>query len=77
MLKVASISVSSIRPLRWTRSKIGCGPPGRPVHHRVDVLGQHPHQVAGDAAAGDVGQRLDLGLGDQVQAVLARRSWSG
>ena len=49
---------------------MGCGSPGGPVDDGVDVLGQHPHQVAGDAAAGDVGQRPHVGLGDEVEAVL-------
>jgi hypothetical protein len=34
------------------------GPRGR-IHDRLAAGGQHPHQVAGDAAAGDVGQRVD------------------
>src|SRR6266545_1224229 len=63
-------------PLGLYQLEDGLWPPGRPVDDRVDVLGQHAYQVARDAAAGDMGVRPDVALGQQVEA-LARVDLGG
>src|SRR5262249_20111412 len=44
--------------------------PGGPVDDRVDVVGEYPHQVARDTAAGNVREGVYLALGHQVEAGL-------
>ena len=53
---------------RWHR-------PRAELDRRVDVVGQHARQVLGQAAAGDVGQRLDAAAGERRRR--ARRGTSG
>ena len=50
-------------------SKIGCGRQVDAVDDRLDAGRQHPGQVAGQPAAGDVGEGVRPGLGGQRQAV--------
>ena len=43
--------------------------PGAPLDHGLQAGGQHPLQVAGQPAAGDVGEGAHVGLGGDRQAV--------
>ena len=35
--------------------------------HRVAAVGEHPREVAGDAAAGDVRERVHIGVASHAQ----------
>ena len=58
-------------PTVWITLKIGSGPPGCPIDHRLHAIGQHPREIGRESAAGDVRQRVHLDGVDQREA--ARR----
>ena len=58
-LNVRSISASSRRPALASQPNTAGALPTREIDRRRDGRRQHARQVLGEAAAGDVGQRLD------------------
>ena len=68
-LNTCSISSSATSPARWISAKIR-GSSQRPASTTASQsLGQHPHEVAGNAAAGDVRERVHVDLADELRSI--------
>ena len=70
MLKVRYISSRGTCPSRSMRSKIGRPLPALLLEHGARAVGQDARHVAGQAAAGDVGERLDRTCSSSGEDVL-------
>ena len=75
-LRVASRSSWDTPPTRRTTSKTGAGAQVAAVDGRRELLGHHPREVRGEAAAGDVRHRVDAGLARRARGTPWRRSGS-
>ena len=76
-LSVRSRSARGTPPSRATRSKTGGGSPGAAVDHGVDAVGEHPGQVGGEPAAGDVRDGVQVRRRGAGEVEQRRRRRSG
>ena len=59
-LNTRAISASLTPPARWISAKMRRDRPAAPLEDGVEVVAEDPGDVAGQPAAGDVGDGVDL-----------------
>ena len=64
-LNTRAISSSATSPSRWISAKTRGASHAATIELGVDALGQHPGQVAGEPAAGDVGDGAHVDVAEE------------